>query len=244
MHLVWCSFHNLSIDSSMSVPWLLTVTLLDYCIKNYRIPILMQYCFALLWHIDAMIRHTICRCCLCMFSCVSWPRPVLICTPLQTSCLIFLWCSHLCQNWYWALASRKMCLLWPCLFWTEFSMPWKHRCLDQFYSLCDWQKTQPLSRYTMIPLLITCKRNNPLLYYLCVLSLDYTFLGLFCFPRHNLHGHLGGFHNDRSFLSCCCYRSSSVGICCQFGLYRLNVDLHWLANWAFGVDLLYLIHVI
>ena len=143
----------------------------------------------------------------------------------------------MCWNWYWEFSSRCMCLLWP-----SSAMPLIHICLDQMYYLSYWQKTQPLSHNPMIDFLIPGKINNLLPSYLCGLSLEYTFLGIY--HCHNIHGHFCVFHNDRLFLHFFCYHISSVEFRWQFGIYQLNVDLHSLDPWASSIYLLYISHVI
>ena len=160
MHTVWWKFLTLSLGSSMSLPWSLTVMLLDCCIINYHSRIFMKYCFAFTWHIFPIIRCKICTRCLHMLYWFSWINPVLLCTPLQTDYLLFLWWSHPCWNWYWWLAPRFLCLIWP-----EFTMPLRHCCLNRIYYLCDWWRTQLLSCNMMLDWLIPRKiNNNPLSY--------------------------------------------------------------------------------
>ena len=116
--------------------------------------------------------------------CTGWfadkVKLTLLCTPLQTAYLLFLWCSHLCRNWYWGLDSKRLCLILP-----EFTMPLRHRCLNLMSSLCDWRRNHMLSHNLMIACLIPRKRNNPLLSSLFGLPFEYNFLELF--HHHNLY---------------------------------------------------------
>ena len=98
IRLIWWPFCTLSLGNLTSVPWLIVVTLLDFCILNFHSPMLMKYCFAYPCHTFTIIRHPILTCCLFMFSCVSSHHPFLIYTLLKTACLLFIWFSHLCCN--------------------------------------------------------------------------------------------------------------------------------------------------
>ena len=167
--------------------------------------------------------------CLCTLTCISWLHPVRICIPSRTVCIISFWCSHLDRNWSWLLASRCLCLIW-----TAFKMSLRHRFLDQISFWCDWQQTKPLYHNTMLTCFISIKINNPLLYSLCRLSTEYTFLYL-C---HDLHGLLCSFCTSLSFCVVTVITPLLSKFKWQFIIYQLNVDLKWLSPWASDIALL------
>ena len=189
--------------------------LLDCCLQNYRSPILMQSCFAIPWCIVTIIRCTIYTCFICTLACFSWTHPVLLCTPSQTSCLLFIWCSHPYRTWYWTLVSRCMFLLW-----SAFIMPLRNIFLDWLYIWCGSQRTQLLSHNPMLAWLIPHKINNSLLFYFMwlVLWLDLHRPLPLTFPqppRPPLR-----FPYRLLIFHCCCYHSSSIKFWWQLGFYE------------------------
>ena len=154
----------------------------------------MKSCFALPWHIFPIIMRTICTCCLRMFSCVSWPHPVLLCTPIQTNYLLFFLCLHPCWNWSWGLASRRPCLVWP-----SFAIPLRYRCLNQISYLCYWRQTQILSRNIMLDWLIP--RKITILYYFLCVAFPLSRTSLASTNATTSTNHLCSFHHYQSFFA-------------------------------------------
>ena len=128
------------------------------------------------------------------FACVSWLHTVWFFNPSRIVCLLFIWCSHMYQNWSWVFSSRRLCLIF-----LGFAVPLRHCYHNRMSFWCDWQQNQLLSHNPILVWFIPHKINNPLLSSLCGFSLDYTLLYLCHCRCHFLHNHICDFHTDLSF---------------------------------------------